>query len=109
MTKPLKNILFAIAGLLGLLILIPVVLLWFVDTNVYKPRMERAASKALGSPTPTGDGLRAPGRASRFRTNSAGWVFMGRSRKNGVARKERWTARLPRRKAARNASGVWRT
>ena len=48
MTKPLKNILFAIAGLLGLLILIPVVLLWFVDTNVYKPRLERAASKALG-------------------------------------------------------------
>ncbi len=48
MTKPLKKILFAIAGLLGLLILIPVVLFWFVDTNVYKSRLERAASAALG-------------------------------------------------------------
>jgi len=33
MTKPLKSILFAIGGLLGLLILICVVLLFLVDTN----------------------------------------------------------------------------
>lgn len=48
MTKPLKNILFAIGGLLGLLIFISVVLYVFVDTNVYKSRLEGAASEALG-------------------------------------------------------------
>ena len=64
MTKPLKSILFAIGGLLGLLILICVVLLFLVDTNVYKPRLERAASKALGMEVRVGGRLRiafAPG------------------------------------------------
>jgi AsmA protein len=48
MTKPLKSILFAVVGLLGLLILVCVVLLFVVDTNVYKSRLERAASKSSG-------------------------------------------------------------
>ncbi len=48
MSKSLKIILFAIVGLIGLLILISVALYFFVDTSVYKPRLERAASEALG-------------------------------------------------------------
>jgi uncharacterized protein involved in outer membrane biogenesis len=48
MSKSLKRILFAMAGLIGLLILISVAFIFFVDTTVYKPRVERAASKALG-------------------------------------------------------------
>jgi uncharacterized protein involved in outer membrane biogenesis len=48
MSKSLKNILFAIIGLIGLLILISVALFSFVDTSVYKPWLERAASEALG-------------------------------------------------------------
>ncbi len=37
-----------IAGLIGLLVLISIALIFFVDTGVYKPRLERAASDALG-------------------------------------------------------------
>jgi uncharacterized protein involved in outer membrane biogenesis len=48
MSKSLKIILFAIAGLIGLLILITVVLLFLVDASVYKPRLEKSASEALG-------------------------------------------------------------
>ena len=48
MSKSLKRILFAIVGLMGLLILIFVALFYFVDTGVYKSRLERAASEALG-------------------------------------------------------------
>jgi AsmA protein len=48
MSKSLKNILFAIVGLVGLLVLISVALIFFVDTSVYKPPLERAASEALG-------------------------------------------------------------
>ena len=48
MSKSLKSILLAIIGLIGLLILISVALIFFVDTSVYKPRVERAASEALG-------------------------------------------------------------
>ena len=48
MSKSLKRILFAMAGLIGLLILISVAFILFVDTDVYKPRVERAASEALG-------------------------------------------------------------
>jgi hypothetical protein len=47
-TNMLKSILIAIVGLIGLLILISVALIIFIDTSVYKPRMERAASDALG-------------------------------------------------------------
>ena len=48
MSKSLKSILFAIVGLMGLLILISVVLFFFVGTSGYKSRLERAASEALG-------------------------------------------------------------
>jgi AsmA protein len=48
MSKSLKIILVAIIGLIVLLILISVVLFFIVDTSVYKPRLERAASEALG-------------------------------------------------------------
>ena len=48
MSKSLKSIFFAIVGIIGLLILISVALFSFVDTSVYKPRLERAASEALG-------------------------------------------------------------
>jgi AsmA protein len=47
MSKSLKSILLVIVGLIGLLILISVALFFIVDTSVYKPRLERAASDAL--------------------------------------------------------------
>ncbi|MHB8910626.1 MAG: AsmA family protein [Syntrophales bacterium] len=46
--RRLKRILFAIAGITGLLILISVALFLFADINAYKPRLERTASEALG-------------------------------------------------------------
>jgi len=45
---PVKRILFAIAGLMGLLILIAVALFLFVDTDACKSRLGKAASEALG-------------------------------------------------------------
>ncbi|MBI4632318.1 MAG: AsmA family protein [Deltaproteobacteria bacterium] len=48
MSKLLKRILFIIAGLVGLIILTAGALFLFVDTSVYKPRLETAASDALG-------------------------------------------------------------
>jgi uncharacterized protein involved in outer membrane biogenesis len=48
MSKSLKIILYAVGGLVGLLVLIAVALLFFVDANAYKPRLEAAASGALG-------------------------------------------------------------
>ncbi len=48
MSKSLKGILFAIAGLVGLIILISVSLLLFFDIDAYKPRLEKAASEAVG-------------------------------------------------------------
>ncbi len=48
MSKSLKIILFAVGGLIGLLVLAAVAVLLFVDANVYKPRLEAAASGALG-------------------------------------------------------------
>ncbi|HWR77542.1 MAG TPA: AsmA family protein [Thiobacillus sp.] len=48
MSKSLKIILFAVSGLVGLLVLVAVALLLFVDTNAYKPRLEAVASGALG-------------------------------------------------------------
>ncbi|MDT8285188.1 MAG: AsmA family protein, partial [Thermovirgaceae bacterium] len=48
MSKSFKRILFAIVGIIGLFILISVALLFFVDTSAYKPRIEMAASEALG-------------------------------------------------------------
>jgi uncharacterized protein involved in outer membrane biogenesis len=48
MSKSFKRIIFVIAGVIGLLILISVALLFFVDAGVFKPRLERVASEALG-------------------------------------------------------------
>ena len=48
MSKSLKSILFAIVGIIGLLVLIIVALFFFVDTSVYKLRLERVASETLG-------------------------------------------------------------
>ena len=48
MSKSLKSILFAVAGIIGIVILISVALIFFVDTSVYKSRVESAASEALG-------------------------------------------------------------
>lgn len=48
MSKSLKIILYAVGGLVGLLVLVAVALLLFVDTNAYKPRLEAAASGASG-------------------------------------------------------------
>ncbi len=48
MSKSLKIILFTISGLVGLLVLVAVALLLFVDADAYKPRLEAAASGALG-------------------------------------------------------------
>jgi uncharacterized protein involved in outer membrane biogenesis len=48
MSKSLKVILFIVGGLIGLLVLVAAGLLFFVDFNAYKPRLETAASEALG-------------------------------------------------------------
>ena len=46
--KALKIFLFALGGLAGVLLLAGLALLLLVDVNAYKPRVEAAASKALG-------------------------------------------------------------
>lgn len=48
MSKSLKLIFFAAGGLVGLLLLFAVATFLFVDVNAYKPRLEAAASEALG-------------------------------------------------------------
>jgi uncharacterized protein involved in outer membrane biogenesis len=48
MPKSLKIILFSVSGFVGLLALVAAALLFFVDANAYKPRLEAAASEALG-------------------------------------------------------------
>ena len=48
MSKAKKIILFSIGGILVLLVLIAVALRYFVDASVYKPRLQAAASEALG-------------------------------------------------------------
>ena len=48
MSKSQKIILFAISGFVGLPVIIAVALLFFVNANAYKPRLEAAASDALG-------------------------------------------------------------
>lgn len=48
MSKSLKIILFAVSVFVGLLVLAVAALLFFVDANAYKPRLEAAASGALG-------------------------------------------------------------
>lgn len=48
MSRSLKIILFTVSGFVGLLVLVVLALLLFVDANTYKPQLEAAASKALG-------------------------------------------------------------
>ena len=48
MSKSRKIILYTIGGLAGLLVIIAAALHFFVDANSYKPRLEAAASDALG-------------------------------------------------------------
>jgi uncharacterized protein involved in outer membrane biogenesis len=48
MSKSLKITLFAVSGLVGLLVLVAVALVLFFDANAYKPPLEAAASRALG-------------------------------------------------------------
>lgn len=48
MSRSPKIILIAVGALIGLLVLAAAVLLLFVDVNAYKPRLEAAASEALG-------------------------------------------------------------
>jgi uncharacterized protein involved in outer membrane biogenesis len=48
MSKSLKLILFAAGGLVGLIVLFAAATFLFVDANTYKPRLEAAASDALG-------------------------------------------------------------
>ena len=48
MSKPLKIILMVASGFVFLLVFVVVALLFFVDANTYKPRLEAAASRALG-------------------------------------------------------------
>lgn len=44
----MKRVLFTIGGAVGLLVLVSLALLLFVDANRYKPRLETAGSEALG-------------------------------------------------------------
>jgi hypothetical protein len=48
MSKSQKIILYTFGGLVGLLVIIAAALHFFVDANSYKPRLEAAASDALG-------------------------------------------------------------
>jgi len=48
MSKSLKIILFAVSGFVGLLVFVAVSVFLFVDADAYKPRLEAAASSALG-------------------------------------------------------------
>lgn len=48
MSRSLKRILFTIGGAVGLLILVALAVVLLVDVNRYKPRLEAAASNALG-------------------------------------------------------------
>jgi AsmA protein len=57
MSKSLKIILFAVSGLIGLLVLVAMAALVFVDINAYKPRLEAVASGALGMEVSVGGRL----------------------------------------------------
>lgn len=57
MSKSLKIILFTVSGFVGLLVLVALALLLFVDANAYKPRLEAAASGALGMEVKAGGRL----------------------------------------------------
>ncbi len=57
MPKTLRTLTFAIAGLIGLLVLVALALLVFLDVDAYKPRFEAAASAALGMEVEVGGSL----------------------------------------------------
>ena len=48
MSKKRKIILFSVGALIGLFVIAAVALMFFVDANAYKPRLEASASSALG-------------------------------------------------------------
>ncbi|TFG89521.1 MAG: AsmA family protein [Gemmatimonadales bacterium] len=48
MSRSLKRIIFALGGAVGLLLIVALAAPLFVDVNAYKPRLEAAASDALG-------------------------------------------------------------
>jgi uncharacterized protein involved in outer membrane biogenesis len=48
MSKSLKTVLIAVAGIVGIVILISIALLFFIETSAYKSQVESAASEALG-------------------------------------------------------------
>ena len=58
MSKSYKIILFTAGGLAGLFVIIAGTLIFFVDVNVYKPRLEAAASETLGMEVGVGGRLR---------------------------------------------------
>jgi uncharacterized protein involved in outer membrane biogenesis len=58
MSKTQKIFLFAISGLAGLLVLVALTLFLVVDVNAHKPRLEAAASAALGMEVKVGGRLR---------------------------------------------------
>ena len=66
MSEKPQYILFAIVGTIGIVILICVALFFFVDTSVYKPRVER---DSLRSPGDGGPRRRPTG--NRFLSGSA--------------------------------------
>ena len=57
MSKSLRVTLLAISGLVGLLVLVAVAVVLFVDANAYKSRLEAAASGALGMDVTVGGRL----------------------------------------------------
>lgn len=57
MSKSLRNISFAIGALIGLLVLVAIALRLFFDVNAYKPRIEAAASSAMGMQVSVGGRL----------------------------------------------------
>lgn len=57
MPKSLKIILAAVSGFVGLLVVVVVALLLFVDAKAYKPKLEATASGALGMDVRIGDRL----------------------------------------------------
>lgn len=57
MSKPFKIILFVISGIAGLVVLAALSLHFFLDINAHKPRLEAAASEALGMDVKVGGRL----------------------------------------------------
>ena len=56
--KALKILLYALGGLAGILLLAALAVMLFVDLDAYKPRVEEAASEALGMNVSVEGGLR---------------------------------------------------